>query len=302
MNTRCLVGFLGGFLPFTSICATDYCFVDKKNHWHFETDFACMSNANFNKPSSVKHSKMLYAEGTTSLYYNHFVTENNAIVAQLGVNYTHLGWNHNPRFSGQEYPYAIASLSWVSYAVKDWRWVINGGLSFDAKTADIGDSGVYYALLWGRYQYTPTFGMHVGFFGYVGGGRNGYLLPVLGCDWWWSERWEYKAIFPLETSVNYHFTSQWTTALMFTTFGGPYRFPRRVHDGKGRYENGIFEIYSTGIEWDCKFKSSNCLEAGFGAGYNFGGWILVKDSHNHHGRYYKFDGSGYGRAYVGVSF
>lgn len=172
MNTRGLVGFLGGFLPFTSICATDYCFVDKKNHWHFETDFACMSNASFNKPSSVKHSKMLYAEGTTSLYYNHFVTENNAIVAQLGVNYTHLGWNHNPRFRGQEYPYAIASLSWVSYAVKDWRWVINGGLSFDAKTADIGDSGVYYALLWGRYQYTPTFGMHVGFFGYVGGGQE----------------------------------------------------------------------------------------------------------------------------------
>lgn len=301
MNLRYLLGLASTSLLATSLHATDYCFADKRHHFHFESDFAAMGNATFRDPDVIKHSHMQYAEGTTSLFYNHFVTENNAIVAQAGLNYTHLGWDKNPRFKGENYYYGIASLSWVSYAIEKWRWVINGGMSFDADKWDIGNSGVYYALLWGRYQYTPTFAMHMGFFGYYSG-RNGYLLPVLGMDWWWTSRWEFNLIFPLETSVNYHFTKHWAASLMYTSFGGPYRFPRRAHDGIGKYENGIFEVYSTGIEADIRFKNSQCVKAGLGAGYNFGGWIMIKDKHNHHARYYKFDSSPYGRVYLAFSF
>jgi len=301
MDIRYFTGFAATALFASSVYATDYCFVDKKHHWHFDTDFAVMGNASFREPNSVKHSHMQYAEGTSSLYYNHFVTENNAIVAQAGLNYTHIGWEQNPRFNQENYYYGIASLSWVSYAIDKWRWVINGGVTFDATKFDIGNSGIYYGLLWGRYQYTPTLAMHMGFFGYIGG-RNGYLLPVLGIDWWWSSKWEFKGVFPLETSMNYHFHRHWTTAIMFTTFGGPYRFPRRAHEGVRGYDNGIFEIYSTGIEWDLKFKNTQCFKAGLGAGYNFGGWILIKNEHNHHGRYYKFDSSPYGRVYLAFNF
>jgi len=302
MSKRNFLGalFLSSLTSF--IYSTDFCFVNGKDHWNFETDFAAASNAKFYKPDSSHNSKMQYAEGTTSIFYNHFVSENNALAYQIGMNYTHLGWNQNPRFSGQDYYYGIASIAWVSYAIERWRWVINTGVSFDAEKFDVGNSGVYYTLLWGRYQYTSTFAMHVGFLGYYGAAKNGYMLPVLGCDWWWSNKWEYKIIFPLETSVHYHFNNNWSTAIMFTTFGGPYRFPRRILGGREKYENGIFEIYSTGIELDMKYKASSCLKAGVGGGCNFGGWILIKDHANHHGRYYKFNASAYGRAYLTFSF
>ena len=299
MDTRYILGLGSAAALFaSSLQATDYCFADRKHHWHFETDFAVMGNASF-KTSGL--SNLQYGEGTTSVFYNHFVTENNAVVAQIGLNYTHLGWDKNPRFKQENFYYGIASLSWVSYAIEQWRWVINGGVSFDTTTFNFGQSGIYYGLLWGRYQYTPTFAMHMGFFGYVGG-RNGYLLPVLGVDWWWTHKWEFKAIFPLETSVNYHLHRHWTTAIMFTTFGGPYRFPRRAHEGIDGFDNAIFEIYSTGVEWDFKFRNTSCIKAGLGAGYNFGGWILIKDEHNHNGKYYKFDSSPYGRVYLAFSF
>jgi hypothetical protein len=285
----------------TSVYANDFCFVDKKHHWHFDADFAAAGNANFNKTGPARHSQLQYAEGYSSLYYNHFVTENNAIVAQLGLNYMHLGWDKNPKFNQENFYYGIASLSWVSYAIEKWRWVINGGVSFDTTTFNFGQSAVGYALLWGRYQYTPQVAMHMGFFGYYGA-RNGYLLPVLGIDWWWSSKWEYRIIFPLETSVHYHFHKHWSAAFMFTTFGGPYRFPRRAYDGQGKYDGSIFEVYSKGAEVDLKFKNSSCFKAGLGAGYNFGGWILIKNRYNHHGRYYKFNDAPYARAYLAFSF
>ena len=298
-------GFFLGLIPLAaitqSIQASDFTFADGKHHFYLDADFAVMGKAKFDEPKVVQHTKMQYAEGTSSLFYNYFVTQNNAVVAQIGVNYMHFGWNQNPRFRQSDFYYGIASLSWVSYSVEKWRWVMNAGISFDAARFDVGNSGVYYGLLWGRYQYTDTFAFHMGFFGYIGG-RNGYLLPVIGMDWWWGRRWDFKLIFPLETSINYHFNRHFVTAVMLTTFGGPYRFPRRAHDGIGRYDNAIFEVYSTGIEWDFKFHNRNNFKAGVGAGYNFGGWILIKNHRNHHGRYYKFDASPYARAYFGVSF
>lgn len=285
----------------SALYATDYCFVDKHHNWNYDADFALMGSASMRRPDELKNTHMQYREGTSSFYYNHFVSENNALVGQLGLNYVHLGWNKNPRFKQEDFYYGIASLSWVSYAIERWRWVINTGVSFDTTTWDFGKSAVTYALLWGRYQYSSTVAMHMGFFGYYGA-KNGYLLPVLGIDWWWASAWEFKAIFPLETSVHYHFNKHFSSAVMFTTFGGPYRFPRRAHNGIGKYDDAIFEIYSTGVEWDFKFKNSNCFKTGIGAGYNFGGWILIKDENNRHGRYYKFNSSPYGRAYLSVSF
>ncbi|NDD58821.1 MAG: hypothetical protein EBZ47_06180 [Chlamydiae bacterium] len=303
MKARHLLSVFGFCLYANSLSATDYCFVDKKHHWHFESDFAAMSNASFYRPSSVDNTQMQYAEGTSSLYYNHFVSENNAIVAQAGLNYTHVGWDKNPAFSGENYYYGIFSVSLVSYAIERWRWIVNGGISFDITEWNVGQSGVYYALLWGRYQYTQNFAFHSGFFGYVSSNaRNGYMLPILGCDWWWTKSWEFKLVFPLETSVNYHFTRNWSSSLMFTTFGGPYRFPRRMHEGIGVYEDGIFEIYSNGVELDLRYATIGCLRAGVGGGYNFGGWMEMKDSNNHHKQYYKFDASGYGRAYLNFTF
>ncbi len=279
---------------------TDYRFVDKKHPVHFRGEFRDVTPAKF-RTHSVKGSHVHYEDAFAYLYYSHFLTPDNSLSWKVGYSYLEFDWAKNPRFKEDDYHFASASVGWVSTSIKDWRWVLSTGVSVDAQTFDFGQSGVYYGLMWGRYQFSPTIGMHVGSTGYVGMG-NGYMLPIIGIDWRASKHWKINGIFPILISVDYLFDDYWSTSLEWTTFGRPYRFPMRAHGGVDRYRNGIFEVYSKGIELDLNFNTGSSLSAAVGVGWNFGGWIFIKDAHNHHGKYFKYDGAPYGQGKFTFSF
>ena len=115
-------------------------------------------------------------------------------------------------------------------------------------------------------------------------------------------KWELQAVFPIDLSLNYHFVKNWVTSIVATSLGGPYRFPRKMHDGIGQFEDGIFKIYSTVVEWDLKFVQKNLLQIGAGAGWNFGGWIQMSTENNHHKQYYDFNGAAYARLFATLTF
>lgn len=301
------------FIPAMSLfsCAsllwsTDYSFlnedifVKQKALWHFESDFSKVGAAKITT-GDVFGSKLHYSEGNASMYFSHFINNENALTWQVGANYVDVNWNQNPRFTGNNYVYGVTSLSFISNSINKWRWVINGGVSVDTKTWNFGKSAVYFSTLWGRYQHKENLGLHIGFFAYYGA-LNGYVLPILGLDWWMSSKWELKAVFPIDASINYHFNKHFTTSILTTSMGGPYRFPRRAHGGIDSFEDGIFKIYSTTVEWNLKFAEKDCFSLGAGGGWDFGGWIQIADSHNHHKKYYNFNGSGYGRIFGTLTF
>ncbi len=289
-----------------SLAATDYSFLNEDTFaqqnkiWHFESDYSKIGSADFTT-KGFSHSKLLYSEGNASMYFSHFLNQENALTWQLGANYTDINWDKNPRFTGNNYVYGITSLSWISYSIEKWRWVINGGASVDTKTFNFGKSAVYFTTLWGRYQLKDHVGVHVGFFAYYGA-LNGYVLPILGADFWLSPKWEIRAVFPLDASLNYHITKNLTTSLFATSMGGPYRFPRRAHGGIGDYNDAIFKVYSTSTEWDLTYCLKDTFSIGAGIGYDYGGWIQIADSHNHHKKYYNFDGAPYARASASLTF
>ncbi|MBI3237078.1 MAG: hypothetical protein HYZ48_05215 [Chlamydiales bacterium] len=279
---------------------TDYSFVDKKHPVHFEGEFRNVFPAEF-RTHSVKGSHVNYQDAHAFLYYSHYLTPDNSLSWKAGYSFLDFDWKKNPRFTGDDYHFASASLGWVSTSLKDWRWILSGAVSVDTKTWNFGQSGVYYGLMWGRYQFLPNLGMHVGWAGYVGV-KNGYILPILGLDWKASKHIQVNGIFPINVSIEYLFDSHFSACLMWATFGRPYRFPMRAHGGIGDYKNGIFEVYSKGLELDFKFKTGNAFSASIGGGWNFGGWIFIKDSHNHHGKYYKFDDAPYIQGQITATF
>lgn len=288
------------------VWGTDYSFlneevfVKQKSLWHFESDYSKIAPAKMTT-SDVYGSKLHYSEANASMYFSHFINNENALAWQAGANYTDINWKENPRFTDNNYIYGITSLSWVSNSIEKWRWVINGGVAFDARTWNFGKSAVYFTTLWGRYCAKDNLGIHLGFFAYYGA-LNGYVLPILGIDWWMSSKWELKAVFPIDASLNYHFSKHFTTSILATSMGGPYRFPRRAHGGIGEFEDGIFKVYSTTAEWNIKFKQKDFFYIGAGAGWDFGGWIQISDSHSRHKKYYNFNGAPYGRVFGALTF
>ena len=279
---------------------TDYSFVTPDSHVYVDTDYRQVGKAKF-RTRSVHGSHEQYQDGHGSLFLSHYLTECNSLSWEAGYHYLHFGWLDNPRFSDSTYQFGNASLGWVSTSIKDWRWVLQTGVSVDTKTWNFGQSGVYYGLMWGRYQFSDTVGMHVGWTGYVGV-QNGYMLPIIGVDWTVGNHWKCNGIFPVNLSIEYLFNKYVTASAEVGVFGMPYRFPMRVHGGKGRFHNGIFEVYSKGLELDLNFHVDKNFSATIGGGWNFGGWILIKDHANHHPKYYHFNGAPYAQARLAFGF
>lgn len=279
------------FLTCSYDLITNYGFVDGKHRWHADNEYRSVGRAKF-RTHSVKGTHETYQDLHSFTYFSHFLNPNNALSWKAGYSFLNFSWHKNPRFREDDYHFANASVAWISTAMKDWRWIMSTAVSVDAQTWDFGKSGVYYGLMWGRYQYSSTIGMHIGWAGYVGV-KNGYMLPIIGVDWQANKHWRFNAIFPVNGSIEYLFNKNWKATAEIATFGRPYRFPMRAHGGKGQYRNGIFEIYSVGTELDIKYHTDKHWWLSVGGGWNYGGWILIKNHDNRHGKYYKFDGAPY---------
>lgn len=279
--------------------AADYTFVRPDRHWHIQSDVRAVAPAEM-RTHSVKHSKLKYLDSNTSLFYSHSLNPDNSLSWQIGYDYLRLDWKDNPRFNESDFHNLVGSLAWLSTSTNKWRWILNGGFTVDTKTFNFVDYAVYYGLMWGRYQFRDNVGIHVGAFAYYGI-KNGYALPILGADWWISRKWKLTAVFPVDVSLSYQIAQNWSTDITYSSFGGPYRLPRRAHHGHGRYHHAIFEVYATGADWnlECNY---NVLKAGIGVGYNFGGWLFIRSSNNHHGKYFKYDSAPYGQAYLQFTF
>jgi len=281
------------------LCAADFFFAREEAPWHFFADYLQVGKASF-RQCDAPHSHITYSQGAASLYYTQFINSRNFVTFEVGDNYINVDWNDNPRFRQNHYHTALASMAFVSTAKENWRWIFNPGATVDATTFNFGNTAVYYGLLWGRYAYSHTIGFHIGGFGYYGI-KNGYALPVLGIDWNFLPDWRLNIIFPLDASLEYQINPNWVALIAVDGFNSPYRFPRRAHKGINGFENGIFELFSTGVEGAINYLY-NRLKIEAGIGWNFGGWILIKDSENHHGKYYHFNEAPYAQINLGITF
>ncbi len=295
-----------------ALLATDYAFVDldhpweidKKYPWHFETDGRIVGSADF-EHSSGKGS-LHYKDAHIFGYYNHFWNPKNAFSLQLGYTYMQLDWEKNPRFDQKNFHLGLASVAVISNQLERWRWVVNLGATVDTTTFDFGKSSVYYGLLWGRYSFLQSVGVHAGIFAFTGV-HTTYTLPVIGFDWFIGSRWKLNAVFPIDFSLTYKFDKFWSTEISWATFGGPYHYPWRVNGGENgrhhdRFHDAIVEVYSRGIEWDLNYNYLNNFFAGIGVGCNFGGWLLVRDHNGRHGKYYKYNSAPYAQANLAITF
>lgn len=275
-------------------------FIDKNHPAHIDTDGRYVGKADL-KTDGFRGSQLQFADSHDMAYYSFFPNETNSLTVGLGYNFMRVDWDKNPRFKGSDYNYATGTLTWVSKSIESWRWVTMGGFTVDAEDLDFHKTGAGYGLLWGRYLYNDDIGIHVGAIAY-GGMRNGYALPVFGIDWQAAKALRFHAIFPVDLSARLYLHKNWYISAASTPFGYPYRYPHRAHGGIGKYKDAIFEFYSQGAELSINYFQGFDFEAGVGGGWNFPGWLLIKDRHNDHPRYYKFKGAPFAHAYLNFSF
>jgi hypothetical protein len=295
---------LFGCLLASTLSATEYgvlgyYFVDPDRPVHVAGRYRQIGAADFKNHA---YGDVKYADGYAAAIYTHFIDQLNENSLSWGVGYDYLkfNWPDNPRFDEKNFQYGTFSLGYVSTTLERWRWIVNGGVSVDASHLNFGLTGVYHGMLWGRYHFTDNLGAHVGMMGWYGV-MNGYGLPIFGLDWRW-KNWTVNAIFPLNFSLNYAMTENWSVELAYSGFGGPYRYPRRAFDGKPGFRDPIFEVYSSGVDLSLRYTLHHLVRVDLGAGWNGGGWILIKNHENHHGQYYHYKSAAYGQGTLAFTF
>lgn len=289
---------LSSYLGAASYGFSDYYFADPDRHWHVEGSYRWIGEAKFEK----RHlSHLNYADASAGLYYTQAIDDENTLTYGLSYDFLRLHWNKNPRFSQTNFNYLNGSLGFVSTTLDRWRWIVNAGFSVDAERFDFGPSGVYHGMLWGRFHFTDCCGVHVGALGWYGV-KNGRAFPVFGLDWKFNDQWSANAIFPIDYSVTYSFDESWSLEAAYANFGGTYKYPRRAHHGTHPYGDPIFMVYSNAVDLTLKFKFEHLLRASLSFGWNFGGWILIKNHESHHGKYYHFNSAPYAQGSIALTF
>lgn len=294
---------LAGCLLATTLAAHEYgylgyFFVDPDRPIHVAGRYRQIGSAEFEKH---QRGHVDYADAYAAVYYTHFLNSENSLSWGVGYDYLKFDWEKNPRFSQKHFNYATASLGYVSTTLDRWRWLVNGGFTVEAEDFNFGQTAVYHGMLWGRYHFSNCCGFHVGALGYYGV-KNGYALPIFGLDWKWGSNWIASFIFPVNISLNYAFNDNWSAEVAYSGFGGPYKYPRRANDGKGRFHDPIFETYSSGVDLNLLYQFDHLLKVTLGVGYNGGGWILIKNHENDHGKYYHYNGAPYAQGTVAMTF
>lgn len=269
--------------------ATDYCFVHKKDRVFIDGYFTANSSAAIDK-HGFKGSNLRYTEGAGAIFINAYPAKDHAFSFEFGYSYMKLDFDDNPSFSQKHFHDGIFSIGYITTAIRDWRWVINLGVHANFDHFNIEANAFYTGMIWGRLGYSQPLGIHIGVVG-QSGVKSTYLFPILGFDWHFLKQWKINAIFPLDFSLHYYFTKNWSSALSYRSFGGWYRSFHRV----GKRENNpesMFSVHANGIDLGIYFDSLH-FSIGLFGGANFGGWILIRNRHGAKPIYYHFDYAGY---------
>jgi len=269
----------------------DYRTVDIEHPTLFEGSYRQAKAAKL-KTAPYKHSRLKYRDWDAGVNYTYKLNPEHYLTLGLGNYHQTLDWNENPRFLGKEYDYVVGSLGFTSLAIENWRWSGASVLAFQTENFGIKESGWISAMFWGEYSITKRAHFHVGFWGYTGV-KNVYFLPILGIDWK-APKGEISAIFPFDIALRYKPTKNFHFEAAGKWFGGPYRFPQRVHKGIDGFEEGIFELFTPTTEIGVYYHPSAHLNIGISGGYSWGGWLLIRNKHNAHGKYYNLESTPYG--------
>lgn len=207
---------------------------------------------------------------------------------------TYLKWAECPWFEQNHYNILSFDIAAFSKRLDDWFWRTQLSINCDADDWS-SEYMSYDILLWGRYAYCKTIGVHLGFWAETGLQMD-RIYPVIGFDWTISPRWKLNLVYPVNVSLEYSLTKSWTLALAGRFFDSRFRVSRDECTPRAlvRYTN-------VGSEFAIKYDN-NSMSANIHAGVTLAGKFRQANRYNHHAHNFKLDPAGYVGGEIDVKF
>jgi len=262
----------------------------------FEISGDCIGQAKIDH-RDFKH--FTFATGEINLnfiyYYNSCYKEGTS----LGLSYmkSRLDWKFNPFFTQKDIDTVSVNLAGFTQRFKDWTWKAQVNINFDnIEYWNLEDYMNYDLVLWGRYEYMPNFGVHLGFLA-ITGMKIDRLYPIIGIDWTYDCHWKLNLVFPMDISLVYTIDNCWSISLANRFIAQRHRVKKDQF-----YSEGLWFYTSSGAELAITYKPTSWISANVHAGENFGGHLKVANRHYREGRRLKFESAPYAGAEVDINF
>lgn len=228
---------------------------------------------------------LVEAQGEGIVYYNESCKEG----LSLGLGYSNVGfrWKQNPYFTTDNFNLISFTVSGFSERISNWLWNAYVTMNWQPDYSDFYDYSSYDLMLWGRYEYIPnTIHIHSGFFVQTGM-KVDRIWPIIGFDWKFMEKWKLNAVFPVNISIEYEYSQNWSAALAGRMFNLRYRVGKNE-----RIKEAIFEYYNYGAELAANYANGSFI-ANIHAGTTFGGQFKISNRQHRRKRHFDMNATPY---------
>lgn len=253
-----------------------------------EGEFDTIAKARINK-EGFHHQKLSLSnwQGAIGMAFCYFPKEREAYAAGVSYNFTRLCWNENPYFHQKNFNEVSFLLRLFSNRFCDWVWQGELAINVDADYWDLNDYMNYDIVLWGRHTYNDYINLHIGAIVQTGM-KMDRVYPVIGFDYTISKCWQLNAVFPVNISLEYKYTSNLSAAFAMRFFDLRYRTGRNEP-----LSRGLFSYRDSGLEFALLYEEDPTLEANIHAGYTCGGMLRISNRHNKHPKHFRLDPAPY---------
>jgi hypothetical protein len=218
------------------------------------------------------------------------------LLLALSYEQSRIDWECNPFFDRRNFNTASLSLLFFTHRFTDWSWVGQLRYNIDADNWDFVDYATYDWLLWGRYAFRPLLGLHAGLYAQTGI-HLPQLLPVIGFDYIFRERWKLAAIFPLNLSLQYAIDGFWTLRIAGRWWNDRHRVGKHEHLHKA-----IWRYTNYGVELGALYDIAWGWQAEFHSGCAFGGRVKVANRRGHNTHTLRFKPAPYFGGEISINF
>jgi hypothetical protein len=269
----------------------------KPTPFSFSSSFDAVAKAKIKK-GFHKGEELRFAvaeiEGALVFYYDPVYTEGANVALTYEV--TRIQWDENLYIDQSLFHTVSLSFGFFTKRIDNWLWRAQIAANADSPGKNFtGEYINYDALVWGRYEFNKCIGVHAGFLLQTGM-RMDKGWPIFGFDWQINPKWKLNLVYPVNISLDYDYSKNWTLGLAARLFNSRHRVKRDECNGRSlvRYEN-------TGAEFYVKYEAHN-VEYNVHAGTTLGGRYRIASPSNNHPRTVKLCGAPYVGAEANVKF
>jgi len=260
----------------------------------FQGDY--LGKAKFKKhfdDSKIEYNESL-GEFTGVFYHNDRFNE--GLFAQINYNNVEMNWNRNIFFSQKSFDSIGLTLGFFSQRLCNWIWQGAVTVNIDAHGRKFTEYSNYDFFLWGRNAYSDNLGIHFGLIAWTGM-KLDHVLPIIGFDYIYCDKWMFNAVFPVNLSVAYAFNKCFNVAIGARAFYNRFRVSQ--HENLSR---GVWEYQNRGIEIGANYNWEDRVKINVHVGHAGGGRVKVCTRHNNHHKTLYFDSSAYVGGEASYSF